>query len=1525
MSRTVDERVVSMQFDNKQFESNVQTSLNTMDKLKQSLKFTGATKGLEDIDNASKKVNMSPLGGAVEQIGVKFNAMQVMATTALANITNSAVNAGKRIVSAFTIDPIKTGLQEYETQINAVQTILANTESKGTTLDQVNTALDELNTYADKTIYNFTEMTRNIGTFTAAGVDLDTSVNAIQGIANLAAVSGSTSQQASTAMYQLSQALSSGTVKLMDWNSVVNAGMGGQVFQDALKETARNAGIDIDSMIEKYGSFRETLQTGWLSADVLTETLSHFTMAAEEGSDQWNEFKKSLMDDGYTEEQALAILKLSNTATNAATKVKTFTQLMDTLKESAQSGWTQTWEILIGDFEEAKALWTNVSDVIGGMIGKSAEARNSMLQGWKDLGGRQMVIDSISNAFTGLMNILRPIGEAFREVFPATTSKQLLDATERVKGLTEKFKAFTENSENIEKIKSAFKGLFSIISIVVTVIKEVVSGILTLASNLGDLLKGVLNITGSFGDWASGVRDAVNETGFFSMVIGGLVAGIQKVIDVLKVVIGFLKEKIAAPGFQGFMTLMQGIWKVISWIGEKIVAVGKAIGGALADAFRGGDISNIIDIFNSGVIAAILLKLKSFVSGLKDFSGSFGDIFEGITGCLEGMQSKLQAEALVKIATAVAILAASLLVLSMINPDRMNGAIVGITMLFTELLAAMAVFDKIGGTSKGVVKSSFAMIAMSTSVLILAAALKKISDIDTEGMINGIVGIAALMAIITATAKAMSSESGTKMMKGVSGLIMVAFAVKILASAVQDMSTMGWEEMAKGLAGVGVMMAAVSLFLNNTKLSGKAMSTGIGIVLLAASMKILASAAKDFASMSWEELGRGLLGLAAALLAVTLAVNFMPKNMLGIGVGLIAVSTALLIMASALTKMGSMSWEQLGIGLIALGGSLALLALGLHAMNGTLAGSAALIIASVALTMLASSLVKMGGMSWEQLGIGLIALGGSLAILAIGLYAMSGTLAGSAALIIAAAAIAILTPSLLLLGSMSWNSLGIGLLAIAGAFVVLGVAGAVLGPLVPAILGLSGAMALLGIGVLALGAGLILGATGLTALAAAFSASGIIIVEGITAILVGIINLIPALCVAIGQGIIAICNVIAGASESLCAAIAAIIVAVANALIVATPPLVEAIFVVLETILQKLVEYTPVIVEAAVNFILALLDGIAAGIPKIIESAVTIIENFLLALGEQLPRIVDAGFKMIISFLDGITKAINDNTPVLVEKMRELFKALLNAAVLILTGGIVDLKSLGSKLMDSGVIKGIRDKFSDIKKAVSEFIEKAKEKITEKIKDFTSAGKDVINGFIKGIKDKISAVGDAASEIGKKALNSIKGFLGIESPSKEFAMVGRYSDEGLIAGLKEYSGKVATAAGKVGGSALDSMKKSISGMANLIGSDLDSQPTIRPVLDLSAVTAGAKSINGMFDMTPSIGVMSTVGAINSAMNGRQNGGNADIISAIRDLGSKLGKTSGDTYQINGVTYDDGSNIIDAIEAIVREARIERRK
>lgn len=407
MSSTIDQKVVEMRFDNRQFESNVSTTMSTLDKLKQKLNLTGAAKGFDDIGRAAKNVDMSGLGRGVEQVGLKFNAMYTIADQALRNITNRVQQTAERMVKALTIDPVKTGFQEYETQIKATQTILANTKSKGSTIDDVNKALEELNRYADLTIYNFTEMTRNIGTFTAAGIDLETSVSAIQGIANLAAVSGSTSQQASTAMYQLSQALAAGTIRLMDWNSVVNAGMGGEIFQNALKQTSKELNTGAEAAIKAKGSFRESLSAGWLTAEVLTNTLKKFTTSganeyvakyieqspevveaalkeAEATYDEAEAIEKAsealANKYGKNKDEIKQALEFAKTAEDAATKVKTFTQLWDVLKEAAQSGWAMTWKMLVGDFEQAKNLITPIADTMVNFINKISDARNAVIQ-----------------------------------------------------------------------------------------------------------------------------------------------------------------------------------------------------------------------------------------------------------------------------------------------------------------------------------------------------------------------------------------------------------------------------------------------------------------------------------------------------------------------------------------------------------------------------------------------------------------------------------------------------------------------------------------------------------------------------------------------------------------------------------------------------------------------------------------------------------------------------------------------------------------------------------------------------------------------------------------------------------------------------------------------------------------------------------------------------------------------------------------------------------------------------------------
>ena len=1278
MSTTIDERVVEMRFDNKQFEQNIQTSLSSLDKLKKSLNLEGAAKGLETVNDAANKCsgNMSPLSNAVETVRVRFSALEVMAITALQNITNSALAAGKNLVSAFTIDPIKTGFEEYETQINAVQTILANTSSKGTTLDQVNNALDELNHYADMTIYNFTEMTRNIGTFTAAGVDLDTSVAAIKGIANLAAVSGSNSQQASTAMYQLSQALAAGTVKLQDWNSVVNAGMGGQVFQDALKETAKVHGIAIDEMIKDEGSFRETLSKGWLTSDILTETLAKFTGDLNE--DQ-------LRTMGYTDDQIKSIMEMGKTANDAATKVKTFTQLFDTLKEAAQSGWTQSWEIIVGDFEEAKELLTEVSDTFSAVINASADARNKMLQDWKDLGGRTMMIEAVKNVFEGLVSVAKPVREAFNEIFPPMTGKQLAEITERIRDLTAKFKMGEESSKNL---KNTFKGVFAVLDIVGQAFKAVAGGVGELIGLFLPAGNGVLSLTGSFGEYLVKLDETVKKTDIFGKAV-------STVVDIVKTVITFVKtagekvkefgkaagEKFDFPGFELFHSFLERVHDRMAQIGDgagkmksgvivafemmgealekckflkvmealwtavKVIAGGiaDAVGtmmGTLAEKLGNADFSGVLDILNSIAVGGIALSVSKFLKSVTEPLEGLNGVLEGVTGildgvrgCFEAYQTNLKAGTLLKIGAAIALLAGSIVAISLIDSDKLSASLGAITVLFANLLGAMAIFNKISSDTGKVSKACTAMIAMSVAVSILAGALKKVSDLDWGELARGLVGIAGLTTIVVASSKAMAS-SQKQVMKGATSLIIFGAAIKILASACEDLSKLQWDELGRGLTGVGVLFAEIAVFLRVAKFNGKMLSTATGIVILAAAMKVLASACKDFGQMEWSEIGKGLAGIGGLLAELAVFTNLAgnAKHVMSTGVALIAIGAAMKIFASAVKDFGQLQWDEIGRGLTAMGGALAEVAIAVNLMPKNMIGiGTGLVIVGGALEIIANCISKFGGMQWEEIGRGLTVMGGALAELAISLNFMKGTLGGSAALLVASGALAVLAPVLSILGALSWEAIAKGLISIAGAFTIIGVAGAVLTPLVPTILALSGAFALIGVGVLTIGAGLLAAGTGLSALAIGFTAlatagaaGATAIVAALTVIVTGIAGLIPAVLTKVGEGIIAICKVIAAGAPAIGEAVKAVVLTLIDVFVSCVPQLADGALQLVVGVLAALVTYTPQIVDLAFKFLIGILDGIASNLPSLIKAGVDVLVAFFAGIVDAL-RGIDTG------------------------------------------------------------------------------------------------------------------------------------------------------------------------------------------------------------------------------------------------------------------------------------------------------------
>lgn len=1395
MSRTIDERIVEMRFDNRQFEQNVQTSLSTLDKLKRGLDLDNAAKSLDGLGDAAKRCDMSVLGKSVETVQAKFSAFQVVAMTTLSNITNSAVNTGKRLVSALTIDPIKTGFQEYETQIGAVQTILANTQHEGTNLQQVNRALDELNTYADKTIYNFTEMTRNIGTFTAAGVNLRTSVDSIKGIANLAAISGSTSQQASTAMYQLSQALAAGKVSLMDWNSVVNAGMGGKVFQDALVRTSELLGTGAQNAINMYGSFRESLTRGeWLTTEVLTETLKQFAGAYSEAD---------LIQQGFSEAQARDIAQMAKTAEDAATKVKTFTQLWDTLKESAQSGWTTTWEILVGDFEEAKEVLTEVSDAIGGVISETSQARNELLSGglssgWKQLldqgiadeggfiesiqevaresgdafdklvadsesfsdalkqgltdgvvssetltqavhnlrekmtgmsqeerkaagytaemieqiealdkglqngsvsmeeftekilrpSGRENLIQAVWNAAKGLVSVITPIKDAFREIFPPATADQLYSLTETLRSFSE---WLTLSEETADKLGRTFKGLFSVLDLVRQGALAIFNALAPLGSGAGSLADGILTITAGIGDFLVGINEAAKQGEFFGTVAQTVASALEFVVSGIERLTGFLADAFAAPGLESFQALLGRIQTrigqvidVVSGLGggvsdaadtmdsalenskflqmlqtifngaktlvSGIIGVFGGLAGALVESLSNANFSGVIDLLNGVSLGAIALGIKKFLDSFRK-EGVIG-ILDGVKGCFQAWQNDVNAKALLKIAAAVAVLSASILTISLIDSEKLTASLGAITVLFTELMAAMAVFGKLDLNVRGTMKRSTAMIALSSSVLILASALKSIATLEPEQMAAGLAGIAGLMAALVAAAKVLGSGSSS-IIKGSAQMVVFAAAIKILASACADLAQLDLAGLAKGLIGVGVLLAEVSLFMNAAKFSGRSVVTASGVLVLAGAMKVLASACKDFAQMGVGELVKGLSAIGAVLLEITAFTKLAgsAKGLITTGAAMIEIGAAMKIFASAMADFGRMSLAEIGKGLLAMGGALAEVAVAMRFMpRNMVTMGAGLIAVGAALNIIADAMRSMGGMSWEAVAKSLVTMGGALVELAVGLNFMNGTLGGSAAMLVAAAALAVLTPVLVTLGSMSWEAIAKGLVTVAGAFAVIGTAGALLTPLLPTILGLGGAFALIGVGVAGVGAGLLLVGTGLsaiavgiTALATSLGAGVAIIVAGLTSIITGIAALIPAIAEKLGEAVVAFAQVITNGAPAIGEAVKTLVLTMVDVLVECVPAIAEGALELVAGVLDALVAYTPQIVDSIMQFLIAVIDGLARNMPTLIQSVVDLLMSFFSGIVSALGSIdTDALLKGIagIGLLSGIMVAL---------------------------------------------------------------------------------------------------------------------------------------------------------------------------------------------------------------------------------------------------------------------------------------------
>lgn len=648
MGKSIENKVVSLELDDSKFTSRVDGVLRNVDRLKSGMNFKQSTDGLDNVGKAAqdaskqmggiadgvKNINTSVVnnsttaaaatanvGAAAKISSTNFSMLAGAASVAMGNIASKALMAGGSVLSSFTFGPIMDGFREYENQLNAVQTIQANTFSKGETTATINAALDELNAYADRTIYSFTEMTRNIGMFTSAGVGLKDSVAAIKGLSNVAAMSGSTSEQAATAMYQLSQALSTGSVKLQDWNSIVNAGMGGEQFQEALKRTARTYGVEVDKMIDKAGSFRNSLKDGWLTSEIMIETLTQYTGDLS---------REQLLSAGYTEQQADEIMKLAETANDAATKVKTFSQLIDTTAEALGSGWASIFRTIFGDFERARTMWTAVSDVVNGGIGTFFDALQGILDRWDELGGWEEWWYGLGELWTAIAKPLKAIGEGFFSAFQGDAGKALYDFSYYFRHSISQWLMMSDDFAN--NLGKVFKMAGELLSPVLEVLIGFASAIVQIgvaAFKIGMILAGIFikpmiliaakvgDIVSVFSDWFGQMLGGTDILGGLSKVLDWIVDKFQKLADWMYAI----ADVTITPIFDGLKVVIEAVLKPL---GEFIETIKKAT----SNVFKpfGDAVSNVF-----GAIFGFASGTGGPMEKIKSAFGGFG------TGFLENM------------------------------------------------------------------------------------------------------------------------------------------------------------------------------------------------------------------------------------------------------------------------------------------------------------------------------------------------------------------------------------------------------------------------------------------------------------------------------------------------------------------------------------------------------------------------------------------------------------------------------------------------------------------------------------------------------------------------------------------------------------------------------------------------------------------------------------------------------------------------------------------------------------------------
>lgn len=1496
MSNVIDQKVVEMRFDNKQFENNVQTSLSTLDRLKKSLNMEGATKGLENVDAASKKLNFSGLSSAVETVQAKFSAFEVMAVTALANITNSAINAGKQMLRSLTIEPVSQGFNEYELKMGSIQTIMAST---GASLKEVNGYLNELNTYADKTIYSFSDMTNNIGKFTNAGVKLEDAVLAIKGVSNEAAVSGANANEASRAMYNFAQALSAGYVKLIDWKSIENANMATVEFKNELLKAAEaagtvkkqadgmyrvltknNQGSTMDLAIDATKNFNDSLNYQWMTTEVLVNTLKDY-------ADETTEIGKK--------------------AFSAAQDVKTFSQLMDTLKEAVGSGWAMTFELIFGDFEEAKELWTGVSQVVGGFIDQQSQARNDLLAAWNRSGGRTALIDSFKNSFDGLLSVVVPVKEAFREVFPALKGWQLPQMTRNLRDFTERLKL---SEESAAKLKTTFKGIFSLFDIggkAISAVVKPVTSFLTggAVSSFGRL---VLDVTSSLGEFFIKLNEGIENGNGFAVVSETIAKALDGISNACSFArdsfgnLGSVFSKVGSVISTVASRIKDTVVNALTWISENISA------GDIFAGLAGGGIFMLVKKLG-GLADKIKDILSNFGKSKIDTSG-FSDILSSIHDSLDSFQQGIKVASLVGIATAVMILASSLRKISEIEPVKIAYSLATIKALVLTLNSGFKSLSKtlLSFNAKGTIKASVSMIGIATAINILASAMKKIADLSLEQIARGLAALGGAMLELSVAIKIIGKSNIT--LRTSVAMLALAQACSMLADALRKYASLSEDEIIRGLTAMGGALLEFSAVLSilNKFAGGKALFGAAGILVASLALDEISENLEKMGNLSWDQIGRGLAAMGGALAEFGIVLGLLGKFT---GFSSIFAATALLIgvqslgkLAEGLERFGEMQWDEIGRGLTAMG--VALLEVG--AVIGTLGvlagfagiiGAASLLIAIQGLDDLANALKKFGSMQWDEIGRGLAAMGAAMGEVALGglLNTLSGF--GAASISKIAEPLGVLADSVKKWAGVTVpEELGAQLGELAGGILQFTFGGwgasaiaevaAPLGTMADSISkwsnvditeDLGDKIGSLASGVKAftfggLGAGAIVeAAPGIGQLSDAVRKwDGVVVPEDLESGLTSLATGVNAFSFAFAGG---------WSIGTLIGPLGDLVEPVKKWNYVKVPEGIDSSLKQLADgvnafsfsfmsgwSLDTLVGPLGDLADAARKWNGVTLEGVSQELTSFADSLKNLGTVSVSGLVLEFQNATGTLTQAVSGMLSSIISIVNTRKSGVIS----VFVVMVGNILTTLNGKLPNFQTFG-QLTVKYMVMGIRSQAGLPIVAFGEIITDVLSSIIVRNTEFYDAARDMVAGFANGISANTFLAEAKAAEMAAAAARAARRELDEHSPSKVGYEIGDFFGVAFVGAIGDYADKSYRAGAEMGSKARIGLTEAVSKISDYINSDIDAQPTIRPVLDLSNVQSGTRQINAMFSRTQAMSINANMSRAHTS--GNQNGGFQD--------------------------------------------------